>query len=102
MRQVYKAGDKLFVDYCGITVRVRHPASGEESEAQIFVACLGASNYTYAEATASQALPYWIGAHQRALAFFGGVPKCIVPDNLKSGVGDQNHWDSSPALPGRL
>lgn len=93
MRQVYKGGEKLFVDYCGLTV----PVGGDEGEtvvaAQIFVACLGASNYTYAEATASQELAYWIGAHQRALAFFGGVPECIVPDNLKTGVTDPCRYE---------
>jgi transposase len=86
MRQVYKGGEKVFVDYCGLTVPVVHPESKEVSAAQIFVACLGASNYTYAEATPSQQLRHWIGSHQRALAYFGGVPRCIVPDNLKSGV----------------
>lgn len=86
MRQVHKAGDKLFVDYCGLTMTVQDPVTGEDTTAQIFVACLGASNYTFAEATPSQAIPHWLGSHQRALAFFGGVPQCIVPDNLKSGV----------------
>jgi transposase len=86
MRQVYKGGDKLFVDYCGLTVPVIHPETGDVTDAQVFVACLGASNYTFAEATPSQELPHWIGSHQRALAFLGGVPSCIVPDNLKSGV----------------
>lgn len=86
MRQVYKGGDKLFVDYCGQTVAVVNPETGEVNTAQIFVACLGASNYTFAEATPSQALVHWIGSHQRALDFFGGVPERIVPDNLKSGV----------------
>lgn len=85
LRQVYKGGEKLFVDYCGLTVPVTHPETGEVVEAQIFVGCLGASNYTYAEATPTQELQHWIGSHQRALAFFGGVPECIVPDNLKSG-----------------
>ncbi len=86
LRQVYKGGEKLFVDYCGLTVAVTHPQTGEVVQAQIFVGCLGASNYTYAEATPSQELAHWIGAHERALSFFGGVPECIVPDNLKSGV----------------
>ena len=86
MRQHYAPGDKLFVDYCGLTVPVTDPATGEVTKAQIFVACLGASNYTFAEATPSQSLPHWIGSHQRALAFLGGVPAAIVPDNLKSGV----------------
>jgi len=93
MRQVYKGGDKLFVDYCGPTVPVLNRETGEIVAAQIFVACLGASNYTFAEATPSQTLPHWIGSHQRALAFFGGVPACIVPDNLKSGVTDPCRYE---------
>lgn len=86
MRQVYKGGEKVFVDYCGLTVPVIHPETQEVITAQIFVACLGASNYTYAEATPSQQLLHWIGSHQRALTYFKGVPRCIVPDNLKAGV----------------
>ena len=86
MRQLHQAGEKLFVDYCGQTMSVYDPVSGESQTAQIFVACLGASNYTFAEATPTQTLVHWIGSHERALAFLGGVPKAIVPDNLKSGV----------------
>lgn len=93
MRQVHKAGEKLFVDYCGVTIPVTHPDTGEVSAAQIFVACLGASNYTFAEATPSQALPHWIGSHQRALQFLGGVPACIVPDNLKSAITDPCRYE---------
>ncbi len=93
LRQVYKGGEKLFVDYCGLTVPVTDPQTGAVVLAQIFVACLGASNYTYAEATPTQELPHWIGSHQRALAFFGGVPECIVPDNLKSGVTDPCRYE---------
>lgn len=92
-RQVYQGGEKLFVDYCGLTVEVADPQTGEVTQAQIFVACLGASNYTYAEATPSQALAHWIGAHERALHFLGGVPECIVPDNLKSGVSDPCRYE---------
>ncbi len=86
MRQVHKAGEKLFVDYCGMRVTVYDPVMQEDVQAQIFVAVLGASNYTFAEATPSQTVENWIGSHQRALEFFGEVPKVIVPDNLKSGV----------------
>lgn len=93
MRQVYQGGEKVFVDYCGVTVRIHLVESGEIIEAQIFVACLGASNYTYAEATASQSSEDWIGAHQRAFAYFGGVPKVIVPDNLKSGVSQACYYE---------
>jgi len=86
MRFVHRAGEKLFVDYCGQTVSVIDAATGAIREAQVFVAVLGASNYTFAEATWTQALPDWIGSHTRAFAFFGGVPQLIVPDNLRSGV----------------
>ncbi len=85
MRQVHKAGEKLFVDYCGQTAEVVDPATGEVKEAQIFVAVLGASNYAYAEATWTQGLPDWIASQQRAFGFFGGVPELVVIDNLKSG-----------------
>jgi transposase len=93
MRQVYKGGEKLFVDYCGLTLPVTHPDTGEVVQAQIFVACLGASNYTYAEATPTQELAHWIGSHERAFAFFGGVPGVVVPDNLKSGVTDPCRYE---------
>jgi len=86
MRQVHKAGEKLFVDYAGMTMRVIDRSTGEVVTAQIFVATLGASDYTYAEATWSQSLPDWIGSHVHALAFLGGVPEVIVPDNLKTGI----------------
>lgn len=86
MRQTHRAGEKLFVDYAGQTVTLTDPSTGEAKEAQVFVAVLGASNYTYAEATWSQALPDWISSHVRAFEFFGGTPDLIIPDNLRSGV----------------
>ncbi len=86
MRHEHRAGEKLFVDYAGQTVDIIDRHTGKISSAQIFVAVLGASNYTYAEATASQQLEDWIGAHVRAFAFFKGVPELVIPDNLKSGV----------------
>ena len=86
MRHVHKFGDKLFVDYSGKTAEVIDQATGEIRYAQIFVAVLGASNYTYAEATWTQQIPDWVGSHVRAFKFFGGVPSLVVPDNLKSGV----------------
>lgn len=86
MRQEHRAGEKLFVDYAGQTMEIVDRLTGEIKTAQIFVAVLGASNYTYAEATWSQSLPDWTGSHVRALRFFGGVPEVLVPDNLKSGV----------------
>jgi transposase len=86
MRQKHRAGEKLFIDYAGQTIPVVDPETGEVGQAQIFVAVLGASSYTYAEAHTSQSLPNWIGGHVRALAFLGGVPEVLVPDNLKAGV----------------
>lgn len=86
MRQTHRAGEKLFIDYAGPTIPVVCASSGEIRTAQIFVAVLGASNYTYAEATWSQSLPDWLGSHVRAFEFFGGTPVMLVPDNLKSGV----------------
>ena len=86
MRQAHSAGEKLFVDYAGVTAPVVDRSSGEHRQAQVFVATLGASSYTYAEATWSQSLPDWIASHVRAFAFFGGVPELVVPDNLRSGV----------------
>ncbi len=86
LRQDYKAGEMLFVDYAGQTVAVIDPQSGEVLEAQIFVAVLGASNYTFAEATWSQDLEDWIGSHVRTFEAIGGVSEIVVPDNLKSGV----------------
>ncbi len=86
MRQTHFAGEKMFVDYAGATMDVIDGLTGEIRTAQIFVATLGASSYTYAEATWTQALPNWIGSHNRAFAYFGGVPRQVVPDNLKSGV----------------
>jgi len=80
MRQEHKAGEKLFVDYAGMTMPVVNPRTGEVRQAQIFVATLGASHYTYAEATWTQTLPEWIASHVRALEFLGGVPSLIVPD----------------------
>jgi transposase len=90
MRQVHPAGERLFVDYAGQTIDVIDGVTGEVRAAQIFVAVLGASSYTYAEATATQTLPDWIGAHVRALNFIGGVPRQIVPDNPKVGVLNAN------------
>jgi transposase len=86
MRQSHRAGEKLFVDYAGQTAEVVDRTTGEVRQAQIFVAVLGASSYTYAEATWTQGLADWIGSHQRAFAFFGGVTEMVVPDNLKAGV----------------
>lgn len=86
MRQLHHAGEKLFVDYCGPTVPIVNPDTGEYRNAQVFVAVLGASNYTYAEATWTQQLEDWVMSHVRCFEFLGGVPHMVIPDNLKSGV----------------
>ncbi|MCK5478559.1 MAG: IS21 family transposase, partial [Methylococcales bacterium] len=93
MRQTHKAGEKLFVDYAGQTVPIVSHVTGEIKTAQIFVAVLGASNYTFCEATWSQKLPDWINSHVRAFNFIGGVPDIVVPDNLKSGVTKACRYD---------
>ena len=93
MRQTHAAGEKLFVDFAGDTVSMFDGQTGEVREARIFVAVLGASNYTYAEARLSEALPDWIGAHVNALAFLGGVPRAIVCDNLKAGVTTASRYE---------
>ena len=86
LRQEHRAGEKLFIDYCGQTFPVINSGTGEITQAEIFIAALGASSYTFAEATPSQELPFWIQSHVHAFEFFGGVPEILVPDNLKSGV----------------
>lgn len=86
MRQDHKAGQKLFVDFAGSTLPITNPETGEVTQAQLFVAVLGASNYTYAEACQSQDIESWIGAHIRAFEFMGGVAELVIPDNLKSAV----------------
>ena len=93
MRQDHRAGEKLFVDYCGQRVEVVDRHTGEVKEAEIFVAVLGASNYTYAEAFWSQSLPDWITAHVHAFGFFGGVPELVIPDNLRSGVSKASRYE---------
>jgi transposase len=86
MRQVHVAGDKAFVDYSGKKAQIVDAATGEVVDVELFVAVLGASNFTYAEATYTQRGPDWIASHVRALEYFGGVPAALVPDQLKSGV----------------
>jgi transposase len=86
LRQAYRAGEKLFVDYAGQTLGITDPKTGEIHEAQIFVATLGASSYTFAEATLTQDLPSWIRSHVHAFEFFGGVTEILTPDNLRDAV----------------
>lgn len=86
LRHEHRAGEKLFIDYAGDTIAVHDPGTGELRQAAVLVAVLGASNYTFAEATWTQGLADWIGSHLRAFEFLGGLPEIVVPDNLKSGV----------------
>lgn len=86
LRQVHRAGEKMFVDYSGPTVPIVDPKTGTVRMAKIFVAVLGASSYTFADAVWSESLPDWLMANCRAFEFFGGVPEIVVSDNLKSAV----------------
>jgi transposase len=93
LRQSYRAGEKMFVDYAGQTMRWVEADTGEMHEAQVFVAVLGASNYTYALAQPSQQLEHWIDAHCNAFQFFGGVTRVVVPDNARSGVSKACYYE---------
>jgi transposase len=86
LRQVHTAGERVFVDFAGHTMEVIDGATGEVRQAEVFVAVLGASSYTFAQATWTQSLPDWIAAHVAMLAFFGGTPRQIVSDNLRAGI----------------
>ncbi|WP_116810915.1 IS21 family transposase [Steroidobacter cummioxidans] len=94
MRQIHRAGEKLFIDYAGQSV----PYGSEGQRAQIFVAVLGASNYTFACATAHQRLEDWIGALVRALTFIGGVPQLIVPDNARAMIAHPDRYEPRASL----
>lgn len=83
MRQTHVAGEKMFVDYAGTKLQVTNGTTGEVMDAELFVAVLGASSYTFAEATWTQSLSDWVGSHTRAFGYFGGVAAITVSDNLK-------------------
>ena len=93
MRQEHRAGEKLFIDYAGQTMPVVDPETGEERQAQVFVAVLGASSYTFAEATWTQTLPDWTASHVRAFEFYGGCPELVIPNNLRSGVSGAHRYE---------
>jgi transposase len=93
MLQRHKAGEKLFVDYAGLTVRIADPETGEVTAAQIFVAAMGASQKIFAKACASQDVRSWIQAHVSAFEFYGALPEVLVPDNLKSGVTSPCYYE---------
>jgi len=93
LRLPHKGGEEMEVDYAGMSVPITNPETGEVSQVVVFVATLPASRYVYAEIQPSQELAHWIGGHVRAFAFFGGVPKIVRPDNLKSGVKSPNYYE---------
>jgi len=93
MRQVHRAGEKAFVDWSGDGITITDPANGEEWMADVFVGVLGASNYTYAEATPSQELRFWIQVHVHMYEYFQGVPGATVPDNTKTAVAVPCRYD---------
>src|SRR5712691_282577 len=86
LRQPYRAGEKMFVDWAGLTLSIVEPATGQLQDVHIFVAALGMSNMTYLEGALAQALPNWIDAHTRAFEYFGGTAAILVPDNTKTAV----------------
>ncbi len=93
MRLPYKGGEVLEVDYAGMSVPITNPETGEIWQSPVFVATLPASSYTYAEVQPSQELQHWLAGHVRAFTFFGGVPKILRPDNLKTGVKKPNYYE---------
>jgi transposase len=93
MRQDHRAGEKLFVDFAGPTIAITNPETGEITQAQLFVAVLGASNYTYAEACASQEIENWIAVHINAFEYLGGVSELVIPDNLRSAVTRADRYE---------
>ena len=93
LRLPHKGGEVLEVDYAGMTVPITNPETSEVTPAQVFVAVLPASNYTYTEVQPSQELQHWLAGHVRAFSFFGGTPKILRPDNLKSGVKKPNYYE---------
>lgn len=93
LRQEHKAGEKMFVDWAGVTIPLHHRGTGQVGQAPLFVSVLGASSYTYAEATRDQQMESWIQAHIHALEFYSGVPTLVVPDNAKTGVTKACRYD---------
>lgn len=93
MRLPHKAGEVMEVDYAGMTLPITNAETGEVRQSVLFVAVLPASNYIYAEVQPSQELQHWLAGHVRAFTFFGGVPKILRPDNLKSGVKKPNYYE---------
>lgn len=90
----HEAGDKLFIDYAGKKLKIMDWISGEEKEVEVFVAVLGASGYAYVEVSQSQQKEDFIASVENALHFFGGVPRAVVPDNLKSAVTKSSKYEA--------
>ncbi len=86
LRHDHRAGEKLFIDFAGQTIPITDPRTGEITQAQLFVAVMGASNHTYVEALASQELPHWLGAHVRAFEFMGGAPAILVYEYVPGNI----------------
>ena len=101
MRFEYVAGERMFVDFCGDTLPITDPETGQTWQAPVFACALGASGYLYVEATGSQELACWLGAHVNTLNFYGGSVRAVVPDNLKSGV-TKACWYDPELNPGYL
>jgi transposase len=99
MRQEHKAGEKLFVDWAGKTLPYLDAESGEVRGAHLFLAVLGASNYTYAEVFENERMESFLTAHVHAFEFFGGAPELLVPDNLKTGVSKADRYEAEIAAP---
>lgn len=93
MRQTHKAGEKTFIDYSGDGLKLTEPKTGEVREVEFFIAVLGASSYTYAEATLTQTSPDWISSHARMTAYFGGTSEIWVPDNLRPGITKADRYE---------
>ena len=93
MRQVHRAGEKAFVDYSGKKGHFTDAATGSRVDVEIFVGVLGASSYTFAEATLTQQLPDFLGSHARMFEYFGGVTEILVPDQLRSAVSAPDLYD---------
>ena len=102
LRQNHKPGEKGFVDWAGRTIPIQDPRTGEIRGAALFLMVLGASNYTYAEATLDQQMAAWLRCHIHAFEYFGGVPRLLVPDNTRTGVSRACRYDPdlNPYVPG--
>ena len=93
LRQVYRAGEKAFVDYAGSTVEVADRQTGEIREAKVFVGVLAASNHTFVDVTLTRSLPDWTASHVRMFEFWGGVPELVIPDNEKAAVRRASRYE---------